>query len=60
MTPAGTRDMRTFFGAGLEFRSVEGFAVAESEACGTTVEGSCGGRAVSRVEVIDVGSESKA
>ena len=60
MTPAGTRDIRTFLGAGLEFKALDVFTVVESEACCTATEGSCGGGAVSRVEVIDVGSESKA
>lgn len=31
ITPAGTRDIRTFFGAGLEFKPVDAFAVVESE-----------------------------
>lgn len=55
VTPAGTRDIRTFFGAGREFKPVGAFTVVESEVWG---EGRCGGGTVSRVEVIDVGSES--
>lgn len=60
MTPAGTRDIRTFFGACVEFMRVGAFVVAKPETRGTTAEGSCGGGAVSKVEVMDVGSESKA
>ena len=60
ITPGGTRDPRTFFGTGLELKLAGAFSIAEPEAYGTAAEGSCGGGAVSRVEVIDVGSESKA
>lgn len=60
MTPTGTRDIRTFFSAGVALKPVDVFAVMESEGCGTTTEGSCGGGATSKIEVIDVGSESKA
>ena len=60
ITPAGTRDARIFFGAGLGFKPVDAFTVVESEVCGIATDGRCGGGTVSRVEVIDVGSESKA
>ena len=60
ITPAGTRDIRTFVGAGLEFKPVDAFTVVEFEMRGTATEGRCGGWAVSRVEVIEVGSESNA
>ena len=60
ITPAGTRDIRTFFGAGLGFTPIDALAVVESEVRDTATDGRCGGGAVSRVEVIDVGSESKA